>query len=62
LARDLDGRRDVEVIGPAEARGRRLRLLVRLSRRQSLGKVLDRTLLRQAHLDVRIDVDPYDTF
>ncbi|MFO7638802.1 MAG: primosomal protein N' [bacterium] len=61
IARALSGRRGVEVVGPAEAPGQRVRLLVRFPRGRSLGTLLDRSLLRQGHLRVRVDVDPKDT-
>ncbi|MFO7675434.1 MAG: primosomal protein N' [bacterium] len=61
IAGALEGHRGVDVFGPVDSRRGRVRLLVRFPRGQSLGRLLDRRLLWQGHLQVGVDVDPLDT-
>lgn len=62
ITRALNRHRGVELTGPADGRQQRVRLLVRFPRGRSLGKLLDRSLLYQGHLRVRVDVDPLELF
>ncbi|MEO0078882.1 MAG: primosomal protein N' [candidate division WOR-3 bacterium] len=60
IARALEDRRGVTVLGPVRAAKSGFRLLVKLPKEMRLDRLLTREQIEASRVSVRIDVDPFD--